>query len=56
MYKLFYAILTLIWILDILNFPQFEILDTTYPINTLGWFLIWVFIPSASSNNSKENN
>ena len=56
MYKLFYAILTLIWILDILNFPQFEILDTTYPINTLAWWLIWIFMPSASSHIEKDNN
>lgn len=46
MYKIFYAILTIIWILDIVNFPGFEILDTTYPINFWIWLLIWIFLPS----------
>lgn len=46
MYKLAIAILTIIWILDILNFPCMNFLDTTLPINTLAWFLIWLFIPS----------
>lgn len=49
MYKLGVAILTIIWVLDILNIPCMEFLDTTIPINTLGWFLIWVFIPSTKS-------
>lgn len=53
MYKLGVAILTIIWILDILNIPCMEFLDTTIPINFLGWFLIWFFIPSTKS---KENN
>lgn len=48
MYKLGVAILTTVWILDILNIPCMDFLDTTIPINTLGWFLIWVFIPSTS--------
>lgn len=46
MYKIFKAILTIIWILDFLNIPQMEILDTTIPINALAWLLIWMFIPS----------
>lgn len=46
MYKIFYAILTIIWILDIVNFPGFEILDTIYPINFWIWLLIWIFLPS----------
>lgn len=33
---------TLIWIFDILNFPQFEWLDTTFPVNFLGWLLIFM--------------
>lgn len=48
MYKIFKAILTIIWILDILNIPQMEILDTTIPINTLAWLLIWIFIPESN--------
>lgn len=42
--KLFRMILTIIWILDILNIPQMEALDTTIPINTLAWILIWIFV------------
>ena len=43
MYKTFKAILIIIWILDILNIPCLAFLDTTIPINTLAWFLIWIF-------------
>ena len=46
MYKTLYAMLTIIWILDIVNFPGFEILDITYPINFCIWLLIWIFLPS----------
>lgn len=45
MYKLFYALLTIIWILDICDFPQVAFLDTTFPVNGLAWFLIWTLIP-----------
>ena len=56
MYKIFNAILTIVWVLDILNVPCMEVLDTTIPINTLGWFLIWLFIPSAeTTTHNKEN-
>lgn len=48
MYKLFYAALTIFWILDIVNFPFMEMFDTTYPINGLVWFLVWIFVPSTS--------
>lgn len=50
MYKIFNAILTVIWILDIVNIPCLEFLDTTIPINTLAWFLIWLFIPKTSED------
>ena len=46
MYKLGKAILIIIWILDVLNIPCMEFLDTTIPINTLAWFLIWAFLPT----------
>ena len=46
MYKTLYAMLTIIWILDIVNFPGFEILDITYPIIFWIWLLIWIFLPS----------
>ena len=45
MYKIFYAVLTIVWILDTINFPGFEVLDTAYPINFWIWLLIWIFIP-----------
>lgn len=48
MYKLFKAILTIIWVIDILDFPCVQFLDTTVPINFLGWILIWWFIPNKS--------
>lgn len=44
MEKLFRTILTIIWILDILNISQLQVLDTTIPINTLAWILIWIFV------------
>lgn len=50
MYKLTVAILTIIWILDILNIPCMSFLDTTLPINTLAWFLIWLFIPKTKGD------
>lgn len=45
MYKTFYSLLLIFWILDILNLPFMEIFDTVYPINGLAWFLIWFFMP-----------
>lgn len=44
MYKLFKACLCIVWVLDIVNIPQLEILDTTIPVNTLAWLLIWLFV------------
>ena len=49
MYKIFKAIILIIWVLDIVNIPQLEMLDTTYPINTLAWFLILLLIPSGEN-------
>lgn len=50
MYKLTVAILTIIWVLDILNISCMSFLDTTLPINTLAWFLIWLFIPETKGD------
>lgn len=50
MYKIFKAILIIIWILDILNIPCMSFLDTTVPINTLAWFLIWIFVLQKRGN------
>ena len=49
MYKTFIAILIIIWILDILNFQCMTFLDTTLPINTFVWLLIWIFIPNTKT-------
>lgn len=49
MYTTFKAIITIIWVLDIINVPQAEFLDTTLPINFLGWLLILLFMPTANA-------
>ena len=49
MYKFFVAVLTIIWIMDILNFKCMQFLDTTVPINGLVWLLIWILIPSVET-------
>ena len=56
MYKTFCAILNIIWILDIVNFPGFEILDTTYPVNFWIWLLIWISLPSYKDTKTIEKN
>lgn len=47
MYKIFYALLTIIWVADIINLPiqAVDYLDTLIPINFLAWLLIWIFVP-----------
>lgn len=45
MYKTFVSLLIIVWIMDILNLPFMEFLDTTYPVNGWAWFLIWILIP-----------
>ena len=52
MYKIFVALVNIIWILDILNMPFMELLDTTIPMNGLAWFLIFMAMPLA--NDSKK--
>lgn len=51
MYKIFYSLLVLIWIGDILNIPLmfFNYLDTVLPINALAWLLIWLCLPSTKN-------
>lgn len=48
MYKTFKAIVLIVWVLDIINVPALGFLDTTLPINWLGWFLILLLLPSAN--------
>lgn len=45
MYKIFEACLTIFWIMDIIDLPFMQMFDTTYPVNTLAWILIWIFLP-----------
>lgn len=54
MYKTFYALLTIVWVLDILNLPFVEVLDTTYAINGWTWFWIWVLLPSTKQVNTHK--
>lgn len=42
--KLLDIAMTLFWIFDICNMPFMKMFDTTYPINTLAWILIFVFV------------
>lgn len=49
MYKIFYAVLSIVWVLDILNLPFMQMLDTTYPINGWAWFLIWLVVPTTKT-------
>lgn len=44
MYKTFSAILNIIWVLDVLNLPFMEFLDTKYPINGVAWLVIWLVL------------
>lgn len=44
MKRLLEIIICMIWILDIINCPFMEFLDTTVPINVWGWFLIFNII------------
>lgn len=55
MYAIFNALLTIFWICDITDMPFMEMFDTTYPINTLAWWLIWIFIPSVTVINNNTN-
>jgi len=48
MYKIFYGVVSIIWVLDIINMPFMEFLDTTYLVNELAWLLIWLCLPFTS--------
>lgn len=51
MYKIFNALLSIIWVLDILNFQCVAFLDTELPINGLAWLLIWIVMPKHINHN-----
>lgn len=55
MYKIFYSLLIIIWILDILNVPIMGFMDSQIPINTLAWLLIWILIPSTTNKFETED-
>lgn len=48
MYKTFKALVIIVWVLDIINVPAMAFLDTTLPINVLGWLLILLLLPPAN--------
>lgn len=37
-------LIMIFWILDITDIPFMDMFDTTYPMNTLFWWLIWIFV------------
>ena len=56
MYKLFIALLRIVWALDVLDFPCMEFLDTTYPINFLAWILIFMLLPPTGTTIKRITN
>lgn len=42
MFQTFSVIIEIFWIFDVLDMPFMEKFDTTYPINGIAWFLIWL--------------
>lgn len=46
--------ITIFWILDVCNMPFMEIFDTTYPLNELFWFLVWMFCGGETYVTSKK--
>lgn len=54
MYKIFVALLRIVWILDVLNLPFMAFLDTTFPINGWAWFFIWLLIPAIEIIENKD--
>lgn len=62
MYRMLYALIVIIWIVDILNMNIIinninvhEFLDITVPINGWAWFLLWIFLPGTSVTIRKED-
>ncbi len=41
MVQLIKVLILIFWILDITDMPFMQMFDTTYPMNTLFWWLIW---------------
>lgn len=49
MYKILYTAISIFWVFDIINLSFMEVFDTTYPVNALAWFLIWVVVPGTET-------
>lgn len=54
MINLLKFLILIFWILDITNMPFMEMFDTTYPMNTAFWWLIWVFVLGFSVETKRE--
>lgn len=54
MIALIQFLLLIFWVLDITSMPFMEMFDTTYPINTLFWMLIWIFVLGSEVKIKKE--
>lgn len=44
MINLLKFLILIFWILDITNMPFMEMFNTTYPMNGLFWWLVWIFV------------
>lgn len=53
-WKVFRYALNLIWFADVLNLNDMKFLDTTIPINTIWWIIIWCTV-FYSDQVKKEN-
>ena len=49
MFQTFSVIIEIFWIFDVLDMPFMEMFDTTYPINGVAWFLIWLALLTETS-------
>ena len=62
LYAIFKALLVIIWIVDILNINFVingihvaEFLDVTVPLNGWFWLLVWLFVPTVTELNKKDD-
>lgn len=54
MVNLMKFLILIFWILDITDMPFMEIFDTTYPMNGIFWWLIWIFVLGFSAEIKSE--
>lgn len=45
------TLITIFWIMDILNFPWMDVFDTKYPLNGLFWFVFWILASNIDCDN-----